>query len=107
MRVGSSQSRTLPMQMSSTRSGENPRRSRVAFRMAYMRYSRLVSLNPPFLPLHSGVRIAKVMTISSGFFVVLESCDRVILTHVFHVFASGTGLLASRDYELTWPSPGY
>lgn len=31
-----------------------------------------VSLKPPLNPLHKGVRIARVMTISSGFFCVLE-----------------------------------
>lgn len=34
-------------------------------------YSRDVSLNPPFLPLHSGVRTASVITMSSAFLDVL------------------------------------
>jgi len=34
-------------------------------------YSRLVSLKPPFFALASGVRIAKVMTMSSAFLEVL------------------------------------
>ena len=59
------------MQMSSTRSGAKPMRSLTSLRMAYIRYSTEVSLKPPFLPLQSGVRIASVMTTSSGFLDVL------------------------------------
>jgi hypothetical protein len=36
-------------------------------------YSREVSLKPPFLPLHNGVRMASVITTSSAFFEVLLS----------------------------------
>lgn len=64
--------RTLPMAISSTRSGVNPMRSLVSLRMAYIRYSTEVSLKPPFLPLQSGVRMARVMTTSSGFLEVLQ-----------------------------------
>lgn len=59
------------MQISSTSSGVKPMRSRTSLRMAYIRYSTEVSLKPPFLPLHSGVRMASVMTTSSGFLEVL------------------------------------
>lgn len=41
-----------------------------------MIYSRLVSLKPPLWPLHSGVRMARVMTTSSGLLEVLASCNR-------------------------------
>lgn len=34
-------------------------------------YSKEVSLKPPFFPLARGVRMARVMTISSAFFEVL------------------------------------
>lgn len=57
--------------MSSTRAGSKPIRSLTSFNRAYVMYSSEVSLKPPFLPLHSGVRMARVITISSAFFDVL------------------------------------
>lgn len=63
--------RTFPKQISSTKDGSKPMRSLVSLSSAYTIYSREVSLNPPFFPLHSGVRMAKVITTSSAFFDVL------------------------------------
>jgi hypothetical protein len=45
--------------------------SLTVFRIEYTIKSRSVSFIPPFLPFVSGVLMAIVMTISSGFFVVL------------------------------------
>lgn len=63
--------RTFPKQTSSTSAGSRLLFSRTNCKMRKHRASRGVSLSPPFFALVSGVLIANVMTISSGFFWVL------------------------------------
>lgn len=76
---------TFPRQMSSTSAGSRPDRSRTWVRRAYTRYSRLVSLNPPFFALVSGVRMARVITMSSAFLAWLYEFIR----SEWHVFDFG------------------
>ena len=62
---------TLPMQISSTTAGSAFILSLTCFKSEYTIKSRSVSFMPPFLPFVNGVRMANVITTSSGFFVVL------------------------------------
>jgi hypothetical protein len=70
---------TLPMQISSTRAGSIFILSLTSFKSEYTIKSRGVSFMPPFLAFVSGVRMAIVMTTSSGFFVVLAEDTMSVL----------------------------
>lgn len=56
-------------------------------------YSREVSLKPPFLPLHSGVRTASVITTSSAFLEVLYRMSASQYGHSRGRSRQGVGLL--------------
>lgn len=64
---------TLPKQMSSTICGSRLLFFTTCSKILKTMPSRGRSLKPPFFALHNGVRMARVMTMSSGFFWVLFS----------------------------------
>ena len=89
---------TFPKQMSSTICGSKLLFLTTCSKILNTMPSSGVSFRPPFLPFASGVRIARVMTISSGFFWVLQNNQACqLLSCPIHVKAGA--LLAGKQAE--------